>query len=640
MSYTTKVISIGSLNVESGSGYRATLDQSYVQPENTIGRVQRDADSPIVTAIAPGLQLYLLSVIVVEAGLSADDLDTKRRALLGALDSSQGPITITIENQTGTARQRYMRCVVRKVDQVAQQAGRGFAAALEAADDVRWRSTTTEEIVWEISSAASRSVVNTGDLDAYPTITIKPTTGKSVPNWLYRRPVIVRWQSPYGGYHPIDITGGGTNTAALVAGGKVANGTNMAVWLNGRYVPFWYGGEDGQPGGFNSTTTKIWINLYALPKTEIQTAEFISETATTWRVRNDAGLPASGILDVAGSEIVSYSSRSSGYLYGVQRGLYGTTPIEYNANLTATIIPAVGYILYGPNGAVPAAQQDFSYRNATRPLMTAGSSNSTWIYPAFHESTRAVPWNYHSHLNSLGFVTDSDITGYFNTTWAEPWASMGIKSGWTGTSGFSTRYAVPVAQMVVNGRHMARGSATQSPNSPRLMAYDDHGANEHILWNSNAGVSQTLNTAVSLTCNLPTTAHYTVFFWGVSGGSYIQANIGLMNITFVSDYLPQIEVGTEDTDYDLDMEISNSTTDEYFIAEFPNMIPGKGLIIDSENQTVIYDRDNSNQYAAVRMYPIRPRFMRLVPGTNTIHVSETGMGSVTITFRYEPRWYT
>lgn len=644
MSYTTKVISIGSLSVIDGSGYAATLQQSYVQPESSISRVQRDADSPVVTAVAPGLHLYLLGVIVIESGLSADDLDAKRRALLRALDSTRGPITITIENETGTARQRYMRCVVRKVDQVENQSGRGFMAALEAADDVRWRSTTTQEETWTLTESGTNAIVNLGDLEAYPTITITPQTGKSFPVWAYRRAVYVRWLSPYGGDHPIDITGGGLNTAALMSAGKVTNSTNMAVYLNGRYVPFWYGGADGTAGGFNHGTTRMWINFWPPPApnsaaTQPLTAEYIAEDATEWRVSRDAGLPPSGYLFMD-PEIVYYAWRSPGRLHGVARGRFDTTPVSYSANDLIEYLPAAGYILYGPDGVVAEGVKDSGYRNAVEPLITQGSSNGAWTYDIFHDHYRSVKWTFNSYHQSLMFTEESAGNGWFDSTISEPWNAMGLKFGFASTSHYDARFAIPISHVSIDGRHMAIGSPTQYPGSPILSAADDGNANRYTLWNANAGVSQTVNAAFSPAFTLPTATQYTRLRWGVGQTSYVQADIQSMTVTFDAALRPIIVVGAEDTEYDLDMQILNETTGEQLNVSFPNMAQGEGLVINSENQTVFYEEDGSNQYAAVQMVPLRPRFMRLAPGTNNIEITETGMGEVDITFRYEPRWYT
>jgi len=62
MGSTTNPISIGTLNVEEGSGYVATFVQSFAQPEATINRALRDGDSSVVTAVAPGLHTYFLAV--------------------------------------------------------------------------------------------------------------------------------------------------------------------------------------------------------------------------------------------------------------------------------------------------------------------------------------------------------------------------------------------------------------------------------------------------------------------------------------------------------------------------------------------------------------------------------------------------
>ena len=87
MSYTTRVISLGNLNVEEASGYAVTLLQSYIQPEATITRAQRDDDSPVAIHVAPGISEYVLTALVLDDG-NDDTLDTRRRALMRALDTA------------------------------------------------------------------------------------------------------------------------------------------------------------------------------------------------------------------------------------------------------------------------------------------------------------------------------------------------------------------------------------------------------------------------------------------------------------------------------------------------------------------------------------------------------------------------
>ena len=78
MASTTNVISIGTLNVEAGSGYKAMLLYSFGQPAADITRVQRDANSSVVTNITPGTSEYLLQINIETA-----DADTMAYEMAG-----------------------------------------------------------------------------------------------------------------------------------------------------------------------------------------------------------------------------------------------------------------------------------------------------------------------------------------------------------------------------------------------------------------------------------------------------------------------------------------------------------------------------------------------------------------------------
>jgi len=643
MGSTTNPISIGTLNVEEGSGYVATFVQSFAQPEATINRALRDGDSSVVTAVAPGLHTYFLAVVVDDVGVAADTIDARRRALMRALDATAGPITVTIENAAGTARRRWMRFVVRKVDQIENQFGQGFMATLEAADDVRWRATETQEVTWTFNESGQQIINNIGDLVARPVVTVRPTGEKTGGNWVYMRRFILRWKSPFSGETILDVTGGGLNTTALLAADKITTAANIAVHLNGRYVPFWFGNADGQAGGFNSTTTRINVALTVPRRITLETAEYISETATTWRVRDDGGLPPSGVLDVAG-EYIYYNSRAPGVLYGVRRGLYGTTPDYYIAGQEAEVIPAVGYILYGPDAAVPAEAKTLAYRQAELrpPIIANGSTNSEWIYQQF-AGDRPGDWTLAVVGRELAFYSESAGNGWYDPAGAWPWTAMGLEIGFSPLVAFEARFAVPIDEVEFSGRHWAEGSPAQYPNSARLYALDDEEANRRQLWNSAAGVARDVNAAFSVTAAIPSTDDtplYNRLSWQMSQSNYVQADMQTVTVRFRNEYLPEIALAAEETPYDLALEIRNWTTNDAMRIDSPNAAPGLGLVIDAEEQTVTDEDTGANAFAAVTTSWTQERFMTLAPGANTIAVTEEVMGTVEVIIRYEPRWYT
>lgn len=641
---TTDAVSINSLNIEEGSGYLATLVQSYVQPDAVLSQAQRDGDAPLATNVAPGAQEFILTVIVDSRAADADTIDARRRALLRELDTAapRGPLTLTIKSAAGTPRERYMRFVCMKPDQVVGQYGEGFAARLVSADDVRWRSTTPVEVTQTFSEDGGTWVITClGDLEAYPTYTITPRADRTAPVWPFFRPFILRWNSPWGGEHPVDITGGGLNTATIKTAGKVTNGTNMGVMLDGRYVPFWYGAADGQAGGFNSATTRMWINMTFQPATTASVTRYTSATDTTLYVRDDANLPQSGSLQID-FEYVTYTTRAPGVIYGVTRGQFGTTAEVHLAGDAVNPIHA-GYIFYGPNGAVPAAARDYDYNNAKPPIFVNGSStNSVWAFPAFHDTTKTVNWRYDWLGNSgTAFVSESAADGAYNATWVLPWTAMGFKPGWAKLSQFRRTFAVPVKRVRATGRRYAAGSASQWPSSPKLNFSNQMTGEFRTVWDSGQGIGRTPNPAFDVTTTDTTGAElFNSVSWSFLNTNFAQADIQHLYVVFRDEYLPFVEMGGEDTGYDLDMRLNNATTGEALLVEYPNMLAGLGMVIDSERMTAVYR--NRSVYSAVRRSGdpmVRPRFLRLVPGSNTLQVQQDGIGSLEVKVSYEPRWY-
>ncbi len=647
MSNTTNVISIGSLNVQPGSGYFATFQMSFIQPEGSISRSQCDQEGSIATNVGLGVSLYFLQVVVEPA--DADTVDARRRALLREFDQTRGPVTVVIENAAGTARRRYMQFVVRKADQMENAHGKGFAVTLETYDDgARWQGLDVIETTWTLDASGTREITVLGDLDVYPTYTMTPNTARATPVWPYRRDILVEWRSPYGGVHSIDVTGGGLDTQAMIAAGKVTDGANMAVMMNGRMRRHWYAPDNGQPFAdpFGSTGTRLWINMRFEPAVWPVLAKRVSESDTTWAVEEDDGLPAMGVLR-AGAEYVAYASRAPGYLYGVRRGLYGSTAAEHEpGNLTH--YQGAGAIYYGPSGALADNLKDAEYLSAVAPVFLdgQGSSNQEWRFETFAANGAPASWAYSAYLRGLGFVEESDETGTPGTTWAYPWAAMGLLAGWTGTTTFTTRYAVPLRWVEIRGRRQSQLSPAAYPNAPVLLALSEDYRSRTTVWEASDGVSREGNLAFNRTSSdirppdpFGTAIGYNRLSWGVSQSNHVQADIQWLRAAFDDAYTPVVTMMAEETDYDLDATLANVTTGESLRVQFPNLTPGKSLVIDSQSQTVVYTGDGSNQYAAVRRDVSRPKFLRLVPGVNTFAITENGMGQITIKVAYRPRWY-
>ena len=638
----TNIISVGNINTEPGSGYVAVFVQSFVPPESTVSRVARDTDAPIVTHVAQAPRVYYLQVLVEPAAV--DDMDDRRRAILREFDSTRGPLTVVIENAAGTARRRYMLFVVGRPSQVEGQLGDGFMAPVESYDQVFWTAVTPEEVTWQLDGSATQDITVPGDIDVYPTYTLTPNAAKAAPNWPYSYAVLVEWRSGYGGKHVVEVSGG-LDTATLLANGKVTDGSNIAVFMNGTLRRHWY--QESGPNAFGTAATQIWIEMEPRPVIHPRLAKATPASATTWSVENDTGMPATGTIKVD-DEIVSYNSRGPGVLYGVTRARYGTTAAEHAALAPVTVYAGVGMIFYGPHLTVPDSLKSTEYRNARRPVMIApGSSNAMWRYEQFAAEGAPGRWWYYSHLNSLGFSRESDPSGAHETTWQFPWTAMGLLAGWTSISSFTLRLAVAIKQTVTHGRLVAQLSPASSPSSPVLTAFTESGnASAQVLWfgsfprDSNQEFATTSADIRPYDLDEEPLPGYNRLQWQVSGASYLQVDIQQLDIVFDETATPVVTRRPEQTDYDLDLAITNLTTGESIAVVFPNMAPGESLVIDSQTQTVTYTLDGSSQYPLVQRNAPRPKFLRLVPGVNQLSFVEEGMGEIEVAVSYAPGWYT
>lgn len=641
----TRVISIGDLNVEAGSGYLALFDQSFQQPEANITRIERDADASAVTKMTPGMLAYILQVVVDETGSpSADAVDARRRALMRALDTTAAPVTVTIENAAGTARRRCMNFVVRKPDQMVNTYGRGFAAQLEASDDVRWRSVESVSTSWTLDASATHVLTVAGDLETYPVIEIEPQSDKAVQRWEYRRRFVIEWHSTVGGLHTIDVTGGGLDTAALLSAGKVINETNIGVLFMGTaFVRRDYGGN------FGSTGTTIWITANFTPTASCWLTFPASPTSTTLDVEDGLRLRPSGFLKV-GEEIISYDGRTDKKIYNVVRGAYDTTADSYPAGTDLTEV-YVGYILYGPNAVTPTPLPGAVDRSPTIDLDQ--STNTTWRYintKGFNLGPeRPFGWGWTQWGATSGVVNytaPSSALGGHSDLQLLPWTAMGLRPGEAEFASFSSRYAVPIGSVRVKGRRMVAASPARYPGSPKLWVLDDAYGQQATAWDAGSGAAPPPpNATFDVTYDVSNSGwdyaatSPTRLRWAFAGNNHVQADITEALVTFTALAVPTVTMGDEETDYDLDMTITNQTTGEGVSAVFPNMAPFETLVIDSEAQAVTYTGDGSNRYDVVRRDAPRTRFLRLVPGDNLLRFEEDGMGDMQVTVRYTPRWY-
>jgi hypothetical protein len=687
----TIILSIGGVAIDwaldnQSGDYDAWIEAPFTQPSYTTIMAARDNTWPV--GVLATQDAFTLPPIYTQIKNAANEA-ALRVALLRALDTSREFKALVIADDDGD-NPRYWMCSFQAREEEHDAAGTGvvFVVTAVVTDDAYLRSVTPESDTWSATASGQTTVIdNPGDLDAFPTYTVTPTSAKTGGEWVEVRPFYVRWLSPFGGEHAIDITGGGLNTSTLHGAGKTTSRNDFGVHAAGAYRPYWMGGDDGAAGGYNTNSTQIWCNFHFHPRTTVYAVHGAAsgDTSATMELSMPDNMPPSGyIYWDATNEITSYKGVSQGAwnpsVTNVGRGALGTTPGNIAAGATGEVLQVVGLLCYGPGGVVPEDEKmiDFGIEQWREPTISrSGSTNGVWKFTLFRRGDAqmfgipgafiapsgprgSINWSYTGPATTEVYTDPTTATGapgafYLNRNWE----AMGFKSNQnlapppTGDSSapkqpprmglYSYRFAVPLSQVRIIGRRIANGAALAYPGTPILRVYDETQQSHDTIWNAGAGaVSTKLNNTFDETVALE--EYVDVLFnrlhWFISGTNHVQADIDSLDVSFDTAYRPIAALLPAITPYVMSLTLENVTTGESLTITMPDMEVDETLTINNELLTVTYSGDDSNRYSAVRRDALRPRFLRLAPGANTLRLTETGMGNIDLGISFEPRWYT
>ena len=122
--------------------------------------------------------------------------------------------------------------------------------------------------------------------------------------------------------------------------------------------------------------------------------------------------------------------------------------------------------------------------------------------------------------------------------------------------------------------------------------------------------------------------------------------MGAMSVTvdtialyWATTHTPVVSMGPEMALYDMALTLENVTTGERLAIRMA-MILNQQLEIDSDRYVVTLLDDGSNQYQAVSRNTRRREMLMLVPGDNTLRVTETGLAGVTVYVGFEEMSYS
>lgn len=618
----TRVISFDGHAINDGEDYVAVMAGRATLPPVQPQTVERWDQWPLVAGMRrPAVALQVQFEISAEGGGSIEELsywlspddDTPKRLVISDADGSY---------------ERYVYAICSSL--VPDGNELFWIATFVVHGDVRWRATSLNSQTWEITASGQTTTVNNaGEDDAYPVLTIEPTSGKSG-GYTYKRFIPVRWRAsaPFTRY-PLDIVNGGLDTATLVGAGKMqADGDDLRVLVDGVEADRWL-------NGINTANTSVWVNLDFQPAWDgtIESTMLSGDIVETIDVNEDiGGAPASGIL-VIESEVFTYTSKNNSLrrFLGVTRATKGTSAAEHTASTAVWWCQHEVYVLYG-NGSVSAPTVDSDYQPC---FELASSSNTNWDFDQMGESDglRAGQWTRRVIYYSPTFYGDT----HADTT-ATTWLDVGIQCILLGTSGELQLYN-PCGITNANFQNGEKYAVNATSGFYAVVRSKNAAGTATVETEIAAPSSNSTWEAWSQNEVLASGAVYVSLLLMAMGADEVDIEFSDVTVTLNSSYTPTVAIGAEEGSYSLECEIENETTG-YAVGLDYVMLTGQSIEVDTDNKTVTDLADNSNQFQALTLVGgVRRDWLKLQPGNNQLSFVDAGTSGLTVTIEWQRRYF-
>lgn len=648
----TKVVSFGGLGINDGVTFFSHIRSPYSQPGRDIAMTERSGNWPVATAV--GFQARKLELDITIYGATTD---SARASLYAAMATDTAAKALVVSNDDGST-QRYLMCLCGPLVEAENEEGTGthFIAPLVATLDGMWQAVTPTSVAWTAETEETQVVANGGQLDAYPVYTITPTAAKAG-GAVYRKHVAISYHSPVA-YEQMPVTITPVDTAALIAAGKVASEAHMAVYVNGKEVRRWF-------SGWNTATTKVWINLDFGPGVVGVYSGFNGAGNTNMGAGDDVhdiilssdmrAWPTAGVVKIGANEAFTYDGidRQFGKLLNVRRA-YGFSATVHNVGAAVSLVQNDVQLIYGPGVTAKTSYPDDVYPDGTilayddrKPVLDlANSDNYVWKYD-----------------DVFAEVRNADDLGKFKPRggrWVgiAPTANVSLALGLDpsgGTKAFHIgididaprrqnqrgRWSVKLPRGLDSLSYEAYGtfildsSATSTAWSGRL--WGGTATNEKVLVqfpvpNVTAGAQFVRDYSGSIT---QAVGAGQVLTFDLSGQGQLSLQLDSITLNFETETTFASQ-GVETQIYRLDATLSNETTGESITVQLPVAL-NDPLVIDTANYTVVYD--DTNQYQAVQRDSVRQYWLRLIPGNNTLKYTEVDVGTVDVDIEFRGRYY-
>lgn len=524
-----------------------------------------------------------------------------------------------------------------------------FETALYVPDAV-WTAVDSVNSPWYMTGTFSQTVVTgSGNKNVNPKYYFVPV---SYPNGTFAYQEHISIYNPtdkHMNIRPVDLMNASWNTQGLVTGSFLrSDGADIDVMVDGNLANFWL-------GNYNTTTTRLWVNLNFGPGISfsmatgtsialggtvdyIYVAPYVHPTTPTPEPYEDPldNLPPRGCLRVDNEEFLYTSINRAMRRFTLSaRAARGTTAAAHSAGATVRWIEHEVIVLYSNPGAVAR-----SISNTRKPVFNLNTStNAEKYYP--YPST------------ALGFGDEDRLeAGSFKLSVQK---SIGKRSEYYG--GISGTYSsifnvmgLHMATWKIGGRYQAEDAILEGRiTDPAGIAYVNASGTKKnsrtTAWPENAGLQSSLN-GTTWTNQYDVPAPSTSGSWQGWTSGLLTMPTGTMHIRFVMDgaiaagqnaYLetraatvisvsgsvPQVTPRTAVQTYYADFTLTNASTGQWMHFNIP-MTQGHILAVDTDNKTIHVD--NVPVAASPDLSTKRGTWLYIQEGANTIQFSSANGG--------------
>lgn len=543
--------------------------------------------------------------------------------------------TFVVEDQDGTLDRSVEAICVNVVPIIVSGIANrdNFLVTLAVDGDQRWKSTSQTTVNWSVTATPDSEAISvSGTADVYPTYEITPTSTKTG-NYAYRQFIPIVWRSDnVGTKYPFRI--GPIDTATLVTAVKMqASGNDLRVFVDGREIERWI-------VQMNNANTYIWCNFNFPPQVNDELITAIAASGSIDSIEIGEGIydfPKSGVVYI-GTEVLTYTDRdlAEEKLTGITRAAKGSSMGAHSVGDTVYLLHHEVYIKYG-NAAISAPTTD----NTNRPMFdySVGNSNNTlWKYTEFGTTggNRAASWR------GTGNVTTNPIGGLYTDvqqTYANPFEYAGawIEELAGHAFGWSLESPTGIVNAAwVGGEHKAIIKTDFVARCMYWIRDDDWWTTQYLVPDpANNNTWDTWSKAVDASDWSEADVLALALYFHPSHVGVNQVTVYLSTTETPSH---SVSACAEQGNYTLSCGITHNTSGDVMYVNL-DMSLNDTIIIDTENETVTLESDNTSQLQAVSFNSVRQHWLKLTSGGQTLTYRESGVAAVTVDVKYYNRYY-